>query len=217
MAQQTELKVAPRTIMGKANKRLRKEGMLPANIYGHKQAPVAIQVDAIEFERLRRAHGARNIISLLMPDAPVETALIRHVQHNPKTGKIVHIDFTRVSLRERIQVNLPLNYVGEAPGVKIEGGVFLHIVDALAVECTASDMIESLDVDISSLTDIDATLHAGDIKLPANFTLITNAEEPIAKVAAPRIEEPATPAAEEAAASGEAASTEAQSSENTEA
>lgn len=214
MAEQTELKVAPRTIMGKANKRLRKTGMLPANIYGHKQAPVPIQIDALEFDHARREHGAKSIFSLKMPNAPVETALIRHVQHNPKTGKIVHIDFTRVSLRERVEVTIPLNYIGEAPGVKIEGGVFLHMVDALAVECTASDMIESLDVDISSLTDIDATLHAGDIKLPANFTLVTNPEEPIAKIAAPRIEEPATPAAEGEAASAEAS---APTSENSEA
>ena len=217
MAEQTELKVAPRTVMGKANKRLRKGGMLPANIYGHKQTPVPIQVDAIEFERARREHGSRSIFALSMPGAPVETALIRHVQHNPKSGKIVHIDFTRVSLRERVEVSVPLNYVGEAPGVKVEGGVFLHLVDALTVECTAADMIQSLDVDISSLTDIDATLHAGDVKLPANFALITSAEEPIAKIAAPRIEEPATTAAEGEAPRTEAASTEAASTENSEA
>jgi large subunit ribosomal protein L25 len=215
MAEQTQLKVAPRTVMGKANKRLRKEGMLPANIYGHKQDPVAIQVDAVEFDRIRRKHGSRNIFALQMPDAPVETVLIRHVQHNPKTGKIVHIDFTRVSLRERIEMNVPLNYVGEAPGVKVEGGVFLHLLDALAVECVAADMVESLDVDISSLTDIDSALHASDVKLPANFTLITNPEEPIAKIAAPRVEEPAPAAAQGEAAGGEA--TEAQSSENAEA
>lgn len=197
MAEQTQLNVSPRTIMGKANKRLRKEGMLPANIYGHKEAPVPIQIEALEFERARRQHGSKNIFSLVMPGAPAETVLMRHVQHNPKTGKIVHVDFARVSLRERVEVNVTLNYVGEAPGVKVEGGVFLHMVDALTVECTASDIIQSLDVDISSLKDIDATLHAGDIKLPANFTLVTNPEEPIAKIAAPRVEEPAAaPAAE---------------------
>ena len=216
MAEQTELNVAPRTVLGKANKRLRKEGMVPANIYGHKQAPVPIQIDALEFENVRRKHGTRNIFALRMPGSPVETALMRQVQHNPKTGKIVHVDFTRVSLRERVEVNVSLNYVGEAPGVKVEGGIFLHLVDAVAVECTASDIIESLDVDISSLTDIDATLHARDIKLPANFTLVTNPEELIAKVAAPRVEEPATTAAP--AAEGEAASSSAtQSSETPEA
>jgi len=212
MTEQTKLNVASRTTMGKANKRLRREGIVPANIYGHKQAPVPIQIDMLEFERVRREHGMHNIISLLIPDVPAETALIRHVQHDPRTGKIVHIDFTRVSLSERVEVNVPLNFVGEAPGVKIEGGVFLHLLDALAVECTASEMVESLDIDISSLTDIDATLHAGDVKLPANFTLLTNPEEPVAKIAAPRVEPEVEPAAESAAAS-----TEVQSSENSEA
>lgn len=208
MAEQTQLNVAPRTVVGKANKRLRKEGMVPANIYGHKEAPVPIQIDALEFERARRLHGSKSIFSLIMPNAPVETVLMREVQHNPKTGKIVHVDFTRVSLRERVEVAVTLNYVGEAPGVKVEGGVFLHMVDALTVECTASDIIQSLDVDISSLTDIDATLHAGDVKLPANFTLITNPEEPIAKIAAPRVEEPAAATPEVEAASSAAPSTE---------
>lgn len=208
MAEQTQLNVAPRTVVGKANKRLRKEGMVPANIYGHKEAPVPIQIDALEFERARRLHGSKSIFSLIMPNAPVETVLMREVQHNPRTGKIVHIDFTRVSLRERVEVTVALNYVGEAPGVKIEGGVFLHMVDALMVECTASDIIQSLDVDISSLTDIDATLHAGDVKLPANFTLITNPEEPIAKIAAPRVEEPAAAAPEVEAASSATPGTE---------
>ncbi|GAC1365207.1 MAG: 50S ribosomal protein L25 [Ktedonobacteraceae bacterium] len=199
MAEQTELKVTPRTVVGKANNRLRREGMVPANIYGHQQPAMPIQLDAVEFERVRRVHGIKNIFALRMPNASVETALIRKMQHNPKTGKIIHVDFARVSLRERVEVSLPLNYIGEAPGVKIEGGVFLHMVDALTVECTASDIIESLDVDISSLTDIDATLHASDIKLPANFVLITNPEEPIAKIAAPRVEEAAPVAEAEAA------------------
>ncbi len=212
MAEQTQLNVAPRTVLGKANKRLRKEGIVPANIYGHKETPVPIQIDALEFERARRVHGSKNIFSLIMPGSPVETVLMRQVQHNPRTGKIVHVDFTRVSLRERVEVSISLNYVGEAPGVKVEGGVFLHMVDALTVECTASDIIQSLDVDISPLTDIGATLHAGDIKLPANFTLVTNPEEPIAKIAAPRVEEPAAPAAE-----GEAASSATPTPENSEA
>jgi len=196
MAQRTELEVAPRTIMGKATKRLRKEGIIPANIYGHKEAPLAVQLDAVTFEHLRRSHGTRNVLSLLFPDSPTQTALIRHVQREPATGKILHVDFTRVSLRERINVRVPLRFVGEAAGVKIQGGVLLPLLEAVEVECRAGDIIDHADVDLSTLTEIDSTLHAKDVDLPKSYTLITDAEEPIVKIAAPRVEEPTVTEAE---------------------
>jgi large subunit ribosomal protein L25 len=204
MAQQTELEVAPRTVMGKANKHLRKAGLIPANIYGHKQAPLAIQIDSMAFDRLRRSHGTRNVISLRLPDAPSETALVRRVQYDPRTGKILHVDFTRVSLGERLNVKVPLRFVGEAPGVKVEGGLLLRLLEAIEVECRVSDIVEAIEVDLSSLAEIDASLHASDVKLPTGYKLVTDPEEPVVKIAAPRIEraaeEAAAPAATEAAA-----------------
>lgn len=188
MAKQTTLEVKPRTVLGKSTKHLRKEGLIPANIYGHKEAPLPLQVDEIEFARLQRAHGARNVVSLHLPDDKTETVLIRHVQHNPVSGKILHVDFTRVSLRERIESKIPLKFTGVALGVKNEGGVLLHLVDALAVECAASDIVEDIEVDISELSEIDATLYARDVKLPKGYELVTDPEEPIVKVAASRIE-----------------------------
>ncbi len=188
MAEQAVLEVAPRTIVGKANKRLRREGFIPGNIFGHNQAPQIVQVDVVNFDRLRRSGAARSVVTLRMPDAATQTVLIRRVQHNPRTGKIVHIDFFRVSMTQRINMRVPLRFVGESPAVKNEGGVLLHLMEAVEVECTASDIVDNIEVDISSLTEIDATLHASDVKLPANFTLVTDPEEPIAKVAATRAE-----------------------------
>jgi len=216
MAERTVLEVKPRTVMGKATRRLRREGIIPANVYGHKQDPMPIQLDAVIFDRLRRQHAARNIINLHLPDAPEQTALIRHVQHAP-TGEVLHVDFTRVNLRERLEVKVPLNFAGEAPGVKIQGGVLLHLLDALAVECTASAIVDSLDVDITSLENIDSTLYAKDVKLPRGYKLVTDPEEPIVKVSAPRVELPETTApaaeAEEAPAAAEAPAESSESAE----
>ena len=201
MAEQAELEVAPRTIMGKATKRLRKEGLIPGNITGHNQEPQAVQIDEINFDRVRRSGAVRSIIALRMPDASTQTVLVRRVQHKPSTGKIVHIDFFRVSMTERISMRVPLHFVGESPAVKNEGGVLLHLMEALEIECTASDIVDAIDVDITSLAEIDATLHAKDVKLPGSFTLVTDPEEPIAKVAPTRAEvseEEATAAATEA-------------------
>ena len=209
MAQQIELEVAPREAMRKATRHLRKAGIIPANIFGHQETPQAIQIDAKTFDHLRRSHGATGIIALRMPDSTrVETALIRHVQHDPRSGKIIHVDFFRVSMTERLNVKVALHFVGEAPAVKNEGGVLLHLLDALEVECLASDIPEFLEVDITPLAEIDDILHAEDVKLPANFTLITDPKEGVAKVAATRAE---LPEEEEAAAAEAAAPAEATS------
>jgi len=204
MAQQTELEISRREVMGKAVKRLRKEGIIPANIFGHNEASMAIQIDAGAFERLRRSHGSRSVLTLRMSGTKsTQTALIRHVQREPHTSKIIHVDFFRVSLSERIRVKVPLHFTGEAPAVKTENGVMLHLLDAIEVECVARDIPEFLEVDVSGLTEIDAILHASDVKLPANFTLITDPEEGIVKVAATRAE--VAEEAAEAAAASEAA------------
>jgi len=188
MAQQVELAVAHREVTGKATKRLRKAGIIPANIFGHHEKSQAVQVDALTFDRLRRSHGATSVIALRMPDSGTQTALIRHLQRDPRTGRVIHVAFFRVSMSERINVKVALHFIGDAPAVKNEGGVLLHLLDTLEVECMASDIPESLDVDVSGLVNIDDMLHATDVKLPANFTLITDPNEGIAKVAATRAE-----------------------------
>ena len=191
MAEQTELVIAPRTVTGKAVKRLRKAGIIPANIFGHNQPSQAVQVEGTAFERLRKARAATNILLLKMDNAAPQTALIRHIEHDAVRGKVLHIDFARVSLDERITVKIPLHFVGEAPGVKNEGGVLIHIVDALEVECLASEIVDSIDVDVTGLAEIDDILHARDVKLPANYTLVIDPNEPIAKVGATRAEQAA--------------------------
>ncbi|HEX6108939.1 MAG TPA: 50S ribosomal protein L25 [Ktedonobacteraceae bacterium] len=217
MTQQTVLQISPRVVTGKATKRLRKSGIIPANISGHKEESQTVQVEALAFEALKRAHGATGIITLRLSDSNrAQTALVRRVQRDPRSGKILHIDFSRVSLTERITMKVPLRFVGEAPAVKDEGGVLLHLLDTLEVECTASDIVDYIEVDISPLTEIDSMLHAEDVQLPTNFTLITDPKEGIAKVAATRVEK-VEEAAEETAAPAEAPAAEETSEATTEA
>jgi large subunit ribosomal protein L25 len=208
MAEKMELAVSRREAMGKAAKRLRKAGIIPANIFGHHEPSLAIQLDAVAFEKLRRSHGARGIISLhIAGDRHPHTALIRHVERDPISDKILHIDFFRISMSERITMKTPLHLTGEAPAVKLENGVLLHLLDTLEIECRASDIPESLSVDVSSMTAIDDIIYAKDVPLPKNLTLITDPDEPVAKVAATRAEV-AEVAAEAAETPAPAASTE---------
>ena len=194
MAEQVELEITPREVTGKSTKKLRRVGIIPANISGHNQDSEAVQIDAVTFARLIRQHKTTGIFSLKQPDGATQNALIRHVQHEPSTGHILHIDFFRVDMQEQLTGRIPLNFVGESLAVKNEGGVLLHLLEAIEVGYRASDIVNSIDVDISSLTELDSMLHASDVKLPENFTLITDPAEPIAKVNATRAEESAVAA-----------------------
>lgn len=206
MAQQTELAFSPREAMGKAAKRLRKTGLIPANIYGHHEEPQAIQINAVDFEALRRARKTAGILTLRMgSNGATQTALIRYIKRDPVTGKIQHIDFLRMSMTERIEVKVPLHFVGEPRAVKNEGGLLLHLLDALEVECAAQDIVDSIDVDVSSLAAIDDSISAGEVQLPASYKLLTEPDELVAKVAATRAEAAEAAAAEKAAAAAEAA------------
>lgn len=189
MAEQTELVVSPREVLGKAVKRLRKEGLIPANIYGHGEDAVPVQFNAIEFETLVRKHATRGILALRLQDGGTQTVLVRHVQHEPKSGKLLHVDFGRVNMNERIAAKVPLHFVGDAPAVKVEGGTLLPLLEAVEIECEASKIVEFVEVDITKLEQLETPLHAKDIKLPDNYTLVTDPEEPIVKVAAPRVAE----------------------------
>jgi len=210
MAKPTELAVSPREVTGKAAKRLRKMGLIPANIFGHGAEPQAVQLDASAFEELRRSKHTTGMIALKVSGAKrAETALIRRVQRDPINGKILHIDFQRVSVRDRIAAKVPLRFEGTAPGVKIEGGVLLHLAEVLEVECAAGDIVEAIGVDVSTLEHIDDMIHAKDVHLPPNYTLVTDPEDVVVKVEPPRVEKaeevaeaPAEAAAAPTAAAG---------------
>lgn len=210
MAKQAELAVSLREVTGKATKQLRRAGVIPANIFGRGEPSQTVQVEQAALERLRRNHEATGVIALKIGKGQKrQTALIRHVQRHPCTGKMLHIDFFRVSLRDRISAKIPLNLTGAAPGVKTEGGILLHLIDTLEVECTAGDIVEAIEADISGLEHIDDILHAKDVPLPPNYTLLTEAEEAVVKITPPRLEkaevvaEAPTAATEEASESPE--------------
>ena len=203
MAKQTELAVSPREITGKATKRLRARGIIPANIFGHGAEPQAIQLTSVDFEGLLREHKTSSVVALKIAGTQQsQTALVRHVQRGPVSGKILHVDFLRINMQDKVTSRVPLHFEGVPSGVKIGGGVLLHLLEALEVECAASDIVQFLAVDISHMEKIDDMLHARDVKLPPNYTLITDPEEPVVKITPPRAEKgteagaaPATPAA----------------------
>ncbi len=188
MADQVSLQVAERTVLGKQVKQLRRKGIIPANVYGLRQPSQALQVDLYTLERFLAKHHATHVITLqgVSNGGTPLNALVRHVARSPRNGKILHVDFLRISMNEPITVRVPLVLKGDAPAVTIEGGVLLHLVDTVEIECLPGDLPEALEADISSLKNIDDTLHLRDVPVPPKVTLVSDPEEPVAKVVAPR-------------------------------
>ena len=215
MAKQASLQVAPRNVLRKHVKRLRREGIIPANIYGRHQPSQALQVDSHTFERFLAGHHMTRVVNLQVDsNGGTLNALVRHISRSPRTGKVLHVDFLRVSMSEPIAVRVPVRLSGEAPAVKVEGGVLLHLLDTVEVEALPADLPDALELDISKLIELDASLHVRDLPIPAKVKLLSEPEEPVVKVIAPRAvlaEEAKAEAEAEAAAPAEAASEAAES------
>ena len=214
MAEQVTLEIESRTVIGKQVRRLRREGIVPANIYGHGRASRAVQINGLEFRKLlNAAHGGNRVIQLRLNGA-AEPALVRHIEREPKTGKIQHVDFMHVEMNEKLRARVAVHLMGEAPAVKSLRGVLLHLTDTVEVECLPNDLPDAVEVDISGLEELDVPVLVSDIKLPRNVTLLTDGAEQLAKVVATRAEpEAAAPEAAEqpaeAATAGAAESSEA--------
>ncbi|HEX9056156.1 MAG TPA: 50S ribosomal protein L25 [Ktedonobacterales bacterium] len=211
MAEQVTVTIQRREVLGKRVRQLRAKGIIPANIYSHGKPSRAIQIDQNELKHMLASHGGGRLIRLRL-DGAEESAIVRHIEHEPRSGRIQHIDFMHVEMTEKLRARVPIRIVGESPAVRTDGGTLLHMVDGLEVECLPRDLPEALELDVSGLDHFDAALHVRDVTLPRGVTLLDNPDEPVVKVAAPRIEEEVAPAPEaaeaEAVEAGEAAETE---------
>lgn len=214
MPDQVTFAAQKRDVMGKAVKRLRRKGIIPGNIYGLGRPSVPIQFDAHDFELLVRKHSATTLLRLSLDGGGAsESALVRHVQHEPRTGAIQHVDFLHVALSEPIKARVSLRLEGESPAVRSRDGLLLHLVDTVEVEALPANLPTALTLDISGMAEVKATLYVRDIQLPSNVKLLADPDEPVAKIEPARViaEEPvAAEAAPEAAeAAGEAPAPEA--------
>ena len=199
MAEQISVPLQPRTTTGKKVRRLRRDGIIPANIYGHDRASRAVQLDDKEAQRLLATHAGSSVLRLKLNGAE-EAAVIRAVKHEPKSGKIEHIDFMHIELDQLMRARVPVHLHGEAPAVRLLGGTLLHLVDAVEVECLPGNLPPALELDITRLEALDSALHVADVQLPRDVRLLTRPEEVVVKVEPPRVEEEAPAAAAEAPA-----------------
>jgi large subunit ribosomal protein L25 len=196
-SKQVTLNAERRTIIGKHVRHLRREGILPANIYGHAQDSLAVQVDAHEMDRALKTHGATQLYRLVIaPDGKEETVIVRHITRQPATNIIQHIDFFHVNMSVLMRAKVPVRLVGEAPAVKLHDGVLIQALDYAEVEALPADLPEALELDISDIEDLNTSRNAGALQIPRKVTLITPEDEIVISIQAPRVVEEAPAAAE---------------------
>jgi large subunit ribosomal protein L25 len=184
-------------------KKLRNSGRIPAVIYGRKLEPQKLEVEAKALQDLIHHAVSENLlVDLAVADdaRPKRLALLQEVQHHALSGKMLHVDFHEVAEDEKVTIMAPVDTVGEAAGVKANGGVLEHVLFKIKVRALPKDLPEVITLDVSHL-EIGQAIHLGDIKLPGNVEVLGDKHISVIAVAAPVSE------AQEAAATEAGAAT----------
>lgn len=192
-----ELSVERREAGGKgAVKRLRRDGRVPAILYGARREPLPLAVLPKDLQRVLHARaGGSVLVNLRLPgEAEARAAVVRDLQFDPVRDTLLHVDLQAVRMDEEITVEVAIHVVGEAAGVKEQSGVLSVLLRAVQVACLPTLIPERLDADVSALR-IHDVLTVADLKLPEGVRAITPANQAIVTVAPPMAEEVAAPAA----------------------
>jgi len=203
MPTQLELSAEPRDVFGKHVKRLRREGIIPANIYGH-GASRAIQAPARALDRLLASGGRTSVVTIAF-DGRSETALLKNLQRDPRSGQIIHADFQAVSMDQEVTSVVPIRFVGESEAVTRLDGVMMHPRTELHVTARAADLPDAVEVDVSVITDLHGAIHVSDLRTSSTYQIVDPAEEVLAIVLPPKREVEEAVVEEEAAEAVEAA------------
>lgn len=195
-----------RDLTGKKVAHMRKEGRLPAVVYGHGVASANVSVDTHDFELLRRRIGPNALVDLSVDGRKPNPVLIYGVEVHPVTRRPLHADLFLVRMTEELTVDVPIDLVGQAAAVEMHGGTLVRETETVKVRALPDHLPQRFELSVEPLVDFDARIHVRDLEVPAGVTLLSDPDETVAHVLAPRIEEEVVaPAAEVAPeAEGEA-------------
>ena len=199
---QIKISAEARTEQGTgAVRRLRRAGMIPGSVMKmNKAGTELIKLPEHAFMLAMRGRTGKQVLVTLDMNGTEVPALLREMQNDVLKGTPIHVDFSEVSLTQKVRITVPLYLVGEAKGVKIGGGVLEQTLRAIDIDVLPPDIPEKFDVDVSAL-DLDQTLFVRDLNLGEKYTVVTHGELALAVVKAPDD----APAGGAAAAAGEAA------------
>ncbi|HEX5825235.1 MAG TPA: 50S ribosomal protein L25 [Candidatus Limnocylindrales bacterium] len=212
------LAAEPRGISGKKVATLRRQGRLPAVVFGRGLSSENVSLDAHDFELLRRKAGQNALIDLSVDGAKARPVLVHGVQVHPVNRRPLHVDLFLVRMTEELIVDVPLVAIGTSSAIENLNGTLLHPIESVRVRALPDHLPQSIEYSIEGLVDFDAVVKVADLQIPGDVTLLTDADEIVAKVLQSRLQveveaEKAEEAAEAAEAAAEGAEGEAEAGE----
>jgi len=191
-----QVKATTRTVAGRKVKHLRKEGLLPATVYGKAFESLLVQFNAAEVEKLFSDIGESTLVEVILDEKEKLPVLFRNPQYHAIEGNLIHIDCYKVNLKEKISAMVPIEFIGESQAVK-DGNTLVTVTDEVEIEALPADLPESIEVDLSVLDNLEAVVTVKDLKIDTSkLEILTDAEQLIAKVEEPRAEEEVAPVEE---------------------
>ena len=184
-----EIAVAARDVYGKQNKRLRTTGVVPGVLFGKATGSIPVQVDAKALELLYRRAGRTSVVNVSVDGGRPTSAIIKGIQRNPLTGRALHVDLFAVDLTHEMQAEIPLVFIGTSSAVEMEGAILFTALDHLKVRGLPGDLPHEIEVELSPLVDLEATIHVRDLTVDSKVTVINDPDDLVAKVTPPREEE----------------------------
>jgi large subunit ribosomal protein L25 len=198
MSDTMTIEVQPRETTGKnANRRSRAAGKIPAVVYGGGKESVSIEVDRKTLLDMLKGHAGENPIFLLKLGEKDRHAMIRHMDINPLSRQVIHVDFQRVLMDQKVRVAVPVELTGTPVGVKVDGGMLDFVTREVNVECLPGQIPKHLEFDVTEM-HIGQHVEAKDLRLPEGVVLLDDAEKVIASISQSRTEEAAEAGADRA-------------------
>ena len=180
MSDQLELVVEERVVSGKQVKRLRHQGIVPANMYGHNLSSVSLQVTGKALHGALDHGGNDVILSLKVGNQPAVQALIKKVQRNPISGEAIHVDFYRVAAAETLKARVRLHFTNEDAATSLGGVSARRSLNEVTVECLPGDLPAAIDVDLSPLKEAGAMIRVGDLTVGPGVTILADPNDMVA-------------------------------------
>ena len=184
-----ELEVTNREILGKKVRFLRRQGITPLHLFGHGIDSESLQCETVDIQRVLAEAGQTGLISLKIGKARKRrNVIVREVQREPRTGETLHVDLYEVKMAEQIRMDVPIILIGEAPVLKSKENTLVQELNSLAIECLPASIPNSVELDITSITEPDQVLRVKDIELDEEITVLSDSEQVVSRISIRPIE-----------------------------
>lgn len=178
------------TLRGEENlKQEGEKGMIPAVLYGQKKENKSLWLEELAFGKVFEKAGENTVVVLDLEGGAKDNVLICDYQIDPLSGKFRHVDFLRINMKEDVETNVPLVFVGEAPAVKEKGGILIKVLDEVEVKCLPGNIPQEFEVDLTKLVNFEDVISISDLAIPEGVEILDDPETVIASVSEPRSEE----------------------------